>query len=107
MFLRPSAILNLAGSYFSSAMSAPYDLRREKSTYQISTKDKDPSFSAKQTRAKDERVWAEIHECPLLGASVKCHPPRRDGRLRLQRGYEFPNLPSRRRRASPHPGRKA
>jgi monovalent cation:H+ antiporter-2, CPA2 family len=37
MFFRPSATLNLAGSYFSSAMSASYDLRREKNTYQIST----------------------------------------------------------------------
>jgi hypothetical protein len=32
----------------------------------IRDKDKDPSFSAKQTRAKDERVWTEIRECPLL-----------------------------------------
>jgi hypothetical protein len=32
----------------------------------IRDKDKDPSFSAKQTRAEDERVWAEIHEHPFL-----------------------------------------
>jgi hypothetical protein len=32
----------------------------------IRDKDKDPSFSAKQTRAKDERVWTEIRECPFL-----------------------------------------
>jgi hypothetical protein len=32
----------------------------------IRDKDKDPSFSAKQTRAEEERVWAEIHERPFL-----------------------------------------
>jgi hypothetical protein len=32
----------------------------------IHDKDKDPSFSAKQTRAKDERVWPEINERPFL-----------------------------------------
>jgi hypothetical protein len=32
----------------------------------IRDKDKDPSFSAKQARVKDEPVWAEIRECPLL-----------------------------------------
>src|SRR5580704_15091243 len=37
----------------------------------IRHKDKDPSFSAKQTRANDERVWTEIHECPLLALSVR------------------------------------
>jgi hypothetical protein len=35
----------------------------------IHDKDKDPSFSAKQTRAKDERVWTEINERPFLAHS--------------------------------------
>jgi hypothetical protein len=34
----------------------------------IRDKDKDPSFSAKQTRAEEERVWAEIHERPFYGS---------------------------------------
>jgi hypothetical protein len=34
------------------------------------TRDKDPSFSAKQARVKDEHVWAEIRECPLLADTV-------------------------------------
>jgi hypothetical protein len=35
--------------------------------YRIRNKDKDPSFSAKQARVNDERVWAE------LGISVLWH----------------------------------
>jgi hypothetical protein len=34
----------------------------------IRDKDKDPSFLARQTRAEDERLWAEIHETSVFGA---------------------------------------
>jgi hypothetical protein len=41
----------------------------------IRDRDKDPSFSAKQTRAKDESVWTEINERPVWRQAVVGCPP--------------------------------
>jgi hypothetical protein len=36
----------------------------------IRDKDKDPSFAAKQGRARHERIWAEINEGPAYGMVI-------------------------------------